>query len=87
MTIYHDDPEAYVEDVITATANLTFTPEVQAESHPGITWPASWQGDPAPTRTLRTMVGNQVEAGTLVRGVRLVNPDGRDFRLEDFYLA
>ena len=88
MTLWHDDPEAYVDDTITATATLDFAPTVQAESHPTVTFPASWQGDPSTTRVLRTMVGNdRLPAGTLVTGVRLVNPSGKDFRLDDFYVA
>lgn len=88
MTTYAADPEAYVDDVITAATPLDFAPSVVADSHPALVFDATWQGAVATTRTLRTLVGNKgLPAGTLITRVRLVNPNGNDIALDDIYLA
>lgn len=57
--VYADDPDAYVDRIVTDTAGepLTFVANVAAGAGAyDIT--ASWQGDPAPVRTLRIPVAS-----------------------------
>lgn len=79
VTVFDDDPDAFMDRQITdaAGANLTFTPLVAAGSG-AFDITAAWQGTAAPTRVLR------VPVATLAVGAHhlyLQIPGGNDIDL------